>query len=165
MKKDDMEIIERGFEVFLFLFLAVLFLYMIKSYVMPLLLASAIVFLGWKPYKWIDSKINNDGFSALIMLLLVLVLIFVPIFWLTTSVITELDVIVKNSQDVVNSGIDLSFCSLDFCRDFEKDFSELSLTYESALNVTLKYVSKSLDGLFYSLTEFILNFFIDKKKT
>ena len=153
-----MEIFEKSFEIFFVLFLVGVFLYIIKGYIVPLFLAGALVFLGTKPYRYIDSKIRNDSLSAIIMLILVLVLIFVPLFWLTSSVIVQLGGVIDDSSAIFDGDLDLSNCSFNVCRSFENEFNEINV--DSLLTKIFDYVSTSFEKIFYSATEFLVNFFI-----
>ena len=74
MKSSEMKTIENYFEVFLVLSLTILFFYIIKPFITPLLFAAILVFLMYKPYLKLVKSIGNKSLSALLVLLILVLL-------------------------------------------------------------------------------------------
>jgi predicted PurR-regulated permease PerM len=160
MKQSEMKTIEDYFEVFLILSLTILFFYILKPFITPLLFAAILVFLLYKPYLKLVKLTDNKSLSALFMLFMVVIVLTYPIFWLTSSLIGE-------SSDLINSGKNLlenaEFSNCDgvmVCELISDNLEFIALSVTS-LSVKLNsYFLGSIELIFTSFTSFLIGFII-----
>jgi predicted PurR-regulated permease PerM len=160
MKQSEMKSIEDYFEVFLILSLTILFFYILKPFITPLLFAAILVFLLYKPYLKIVKLTDNKTLSALFILFMVVILFTYPIFLITSSLIGE-------SSELINSGKNLlenaEFSNCDgfmVCEIISDNIEFIALSVNS-LSVKLNsYFLGSIEVIFTSFTSFLIGFLI-----
>ena len=156
MLRRDVLKIESYFEGFLIIFLIMLFLFIIKSYVMTIFLAATLVFLIYKPYKKLAKKTRSDIAAALFMLFLVIVLIFVPLYWLSLALIGQTTDLISSGNKLVRN-IDWDDCTFDFCGTIRNNIHHLDLRFETVLGKVVQFLGNSLSSIFSSVSYFVVN--------
>lgn len=159
MKKENQGKIENYFEIFLILFLFFLFFLLMRSFLLPLLLAATLVFLTRKPYNYLVEKTGKKGFSSFFLLFISLVLIFIPLFLIITGIITETSSFVQDSSSLF-SEIDLSGCGYEFCSTIESNLAFIESSVDTLIVKASNYLSASIGAIFNSIAISILHLFI-----
>lgn len=90
--------IERRFIIGITIILSLLFLWMIKAYIMPVILAAITAGLTYKLYQFLCSKLKKQGIAAAITVIAVLLIFIIPLGLFTTLVVDQAASI---SKDVV----------------------------------------------------------------
>lgn len=81
--------LKHGFLVVLATLLSILFLLMIKGFIIPLILAAITAGLTYKVYQWLYQKLKKKGFAAALVVILVLLLFIIPLVLFTGLVIEQ----------------------------------------------------------------------------
>lgn len=155
-----MKLIEKYFEVFLILSLVILFFYIISPFITPLLFAAILVFLIYKPYQKIIKLTNNKSLSALFMLFLIVVVLTYPIFWLTSSLISESSSLIDSGKTLLESA-KFSDCGGSYICNLVSNNLEFIAVSVNSLSVKLNnYLLGSVEVIFTSFTGFLVGFVI-----
>jgi predicted PurR-regulated permease PerM len=160
MRQSEMTTIENYFEIFLILSLTILFFYILKPFITPLLFAAILVFLLYKPYQKLLKLTNNKSLSALFMLLLVIIGLTYPLFWLTSSLIEESTTLISDSKSILENA-EFSNCGSSGICNLVKDNLEFIVLSVNNLYVKLNsYFLGSIEVIFTSFTSFLIGFVI-----
>jgi len=159
MRAKNMIKIEGYFEFAILLFLSLLFLFIIKSYITVLLFASVIVFLSYKPYLMLSKMTRNFSISAFLILLIIVVLLLYPTYWLTTSLLAESSLIIEGGKTLIETA-DFSECENKLCSFLEENLVFVNNLMDD-FYVNLKdFFLGSLGKIFSSLSTFFVNLFV-----
>ena len=159
MRREDMVRIEGYFEAFIIIFLISLFLLMISEYLLAILFASSLVFLVYKPYLKLSKKLKNDFLSAFIMTTLVVLVLFLPLYYVGASIYSESFEIIKSSEKLIND-FSIEACTLSVCARIENNLVFVTSTIDSLSSRIANSFSSSLGSFFSSITSLIINILI-----
>lgn len=159
MDRVQMNRIEDYFEFFVLFFFIVLFFYIIQDFLLVLFIASTIVFLTYPIYTFLSRKTRNNTISALLILFMVLVLLILPIGFVSYTMYQQSDMLYSSSISALEN-IDLSSCSVDVCRQLQEQLPKLDLTFEKGLDLVVSFLSNSSVQIFSSITSVVLQFVI-----
>lgn len=152
--------IENYFEVFLIISLCVLFLYMIRSYITPILLASVLVFLCYKPYQKLVKLGRNKSMSAFLILFVIVLVLIYPTYWLITSLVTESLTLFESGKTLLY-GVELKNCdSSQICELLNQNLGFIFTSFSTAMISLKEYILGSFGSIFDSFTTFIVQFLI-----
>ncbi len=156
LKKDAVKI-KNYFEIFLLIFLFAFFIYMIRYFLMSIFLAATFVFLLYKPYNLLVKKIPNRSFCALFVMILFLVVIIVPLYFLGNVIMSQ-TISMLNVVGKSDFTIDMEFCRFSFCRVIEDELAVFD--FESLYRQLRNYIINSSSAIFTSVTSVSLNILI-----
>lgn len=151
--------IEKGFEFGFLLLLLILFFYLIKPFLLALLLATLAVFVTYKPYQWLVSKLHSKSFSAFIVVLGVTCLILFPLYYTFIGMITESSMLI-NTLGSTKTNVSLSFCSFQVCRTIEKNIQYIHINSGTVSETVVNWASNSIGSLVQSISNLFLNILI-----
>lgn len=151
--------IENYFEGFLLLFLLGLFFYLIKGFILPLLFASALVFLSYKLFLKLDKKINNRTYSSLIVFFIVMFLILIPGYMLLVSLVKETTGVINTGQVLFENGALLS-CESSFCNIANNFFEKADISLEVIIRMIGDYIKNSVSYIVGSISKLFLDIFV-----
>ena len=155
-----MTTIENYFEVFLILSLTILFFYILKPFITPLLFAAILVFLLYKPYLKILKLTKNKSLSALFMLLVLVIVLTYPLFWLTSALIDESSSLFDGGKMLLENA-KFSNCEGSIVCELVGENLEFIALSVSSLSVKLNdYFLGSVEVIFTSFTSFLMGFII-----
>lgn len=153
--------IENYFELILIVSLCGLFLYMIKSYITPILFASVLVFLSYKPFKRLRTLTKSESFSAFFILLLIILVLIYPTYWLVSSLLVESTSLIEGGRDLLLN-LEFQHCDLSpgICAILNENL-ELVFNGVNSITTQLKtYFLSSLTSIFDSFATFFVNLFV-----
>ncbi len=151
--------IENYFEVFLITFLIGLFLFVIKDFILPMLLACSLVFLSYRPYNSLVVKTNNRTIPAVFILIMILMLVIFPMYWTFNALITETSTILTTSESLFENA-DFSSCTSSLCSQIQKNIVVLDISFDSIVNKISSYLYSSVNNIFGSVSDFFVSFFV-----
>ena len=122
-----------------FIVIAILAFLVIKSFVTSLLTSVVLSYLFFPLYKWLNNYIKHKSISALLLVIFLIVLIFIPTFFVINSLIKE------------------ALPLYGYIRS-----NELNLSPESsnALNKIVQYIVNELSNLAFTVPKFLLHAFV-----
>lgn len=156
MNRSDMVSVEKYFEAFIIIFLISLSILLIKDYLLSILFASSLVFLVYKPYTILLKKTKKDFLSAFIMTSLVLLILFLPIYFVSFSLVTEGFQIYESSENLI-SEFNFDNCSYDFCSTLRSNIVFFQAKLNNLATEGFDYLSSQIGVVLNSITSFILN--------
>ena len=159
MKREEMLKVENYFEAFLIISLIIVFLFIIKSFLMSLLFASVMVFLFYKPYRHLFHRIKNETIAALLIIFFVLFIILIPTYLVITSLVIESGKFLSSGNEIL-SNFQLDSCKYEVCRNIENNFLFLEEILDTFLSKIKSNLPESVGTIFGSIYSFVLNFFI-----
>jgi predicted PurR-regulated permease PerM len=160
MRQSEMTTIENYFETFLILSLTILFFYILKPFITPLLFAAILVFLLYKPYLKVVKLTNNKSLSALFMLFIVVIVLTYPLFWLTSALIGESTSLFSDGKALLENA-QFSTCGGSIVCEFVGENIEFIALSISSLYIKLNnYFLGSIEVIFTSFTTFLVGFII-----
>lgn len=151
--------IESYFEAFLLLFLIGLFLFIIHSFILPLLLAAMIVFMVYKPYRKLDDKLKRPMLSTFIMLFAVFFIILIPIFLVGLSLVSETTNLINYGKLVFDDDF-IGDCDTIACETISPFLLGIDFNLEKVFNFVVNYISNSIGDIFNSVSKFFLDIFV-----
>ncbi len=152
--------IETYFEAFILIFLIGFFLVVIQGFLMPLLLASTLVFLSYGFHKKLLRFVKDENLSAFIVLLFVLGGILLPFYWISISLVDQTVDLVYGGSDVINA-INLDGCKYDFCRSVESNVQRITVEADQIIEKVGGYIISSGGSIFTSVSKFVFDFIVD----
>lgn len=158
MEKKDMSRVEGYFEAFLIVSLFLLFFYLIKGFILPLLMAATLVFLFYEQYKLLSVKFKSENLAAFAILMFVIVVILVPVFFFSVGLVNQTKVLIDDGGQIF-SGIDLKGCGFSFCNTIS-DKLDFTVNIDLIITKLGEKLSNSFSGIFSSITKLFVNFFI-----
>lgn len=151
--------IEGYFEAFVIISLISLFLLMISEYLLAILFASSLVFLVYKPYKRLLRFIRNDFSASLLMTFLLVLILFLPLYYVGVSIYSESFEIIRSSEKLLND-FSLDSCTHPICYQIQKNLYVVSTNVETLTGKLANYFTSSLGSFFSSLTSIVINIVI-----
>lgn len=151
--------IESYFETFLIIFLISLFLLLLKDFLVSILFAATLVFLSYKPYKYLVEKTRSKTVPALFVLFLIMTMILLPSYLVMISLINQTPVILKDGGEILEK-ISIDNCNYAVCRNIENNFNHVDFSIENIFRKVGSYISNSATNIFDSLTALIINIFV-----
>lgn len=156
MQQTQMQKIENYFELFLILFLILIFLYIIKDYLLVIFVSAIFVFLFQKFYKFLLRIKVNKNIAALFILFILITIILLPLYILILALIKEVtNLFVQGS--LLFDRIDSYSCTYAFCETIMRNMVYLDFNFEKIMYQVGSIISKSVYSLFNSITNFIIN--------
>ena len=157
---------EGYFEVFLVVFLVGLFIALIWDFIFPLLFASSLVFLFYKPYLYVLKVVRSKNLAALIMTGLLISLVVAPLYFLAQGLFEESKQLVTTGLDVYEN-FDIEDCEkgavcsyiYDGLRFLNIGADQLVTKVSSWFSTSYNVIFSSLWNLAIDLCIFILGFF------
>lgn len=160
MNREEMNKVESYFEAFLIISLILVFIYLIKSFLVSLLFASTLVFLTYEFYLKILKKVKNENFSALIVLIVVLIIIILPFYLITAELVKQTTVLVTNSNGFVHN-IDFEFCSENkICNMLEENIRSLDFSFDALIVKYGTHFQTTATALVGSVSKIAVNLFV-----
>ncbi len=159
MNNGNMYKIENYFEAFLIIFLIFIFIFMVKSFLISLLFASTLVFLTYKFYLQILSKVKNENLASTIVLIIVLLIIVLPLY-ITTIELIDQTTYLMNNQNTFLDKVNLDSCSLDVCTKLKENLDDIDLSSNAILLKIGNYFINSSSVFFGSVSKLVINLFI-----
>lgn len=151
--------VENYFEAFLIISLVVVFLFIIKSFLMSLLFASVMVFLFYKPYQHLLRKINNETIASLLIIFFVLFIILIPSYLVINSLVIQSSIFLSSGNSILQN-FQLDSCKYEICRNIENNFVFIEEVLDTFLFKIKGNLPESVATIFGSIYGFVLNFFI-----
>ena len=149
--------VEGYFEFSVLIILIATFLYLIKSFILPIFLAAIFVFLTRNFYLKILEKTKNKYISSVIVILLVISVIVFPLYILSVEMIKQLYMTLNGT---FNSGINLNSCHYHFCDQIKSNIGVLNLSFDRIFNSIILFVKNSYSSIFDSISKILLDLFI-----
>ena len=151
--------VEKYFEAFIIISLIFLFLLMIKDYLLSILFASSIVFLIYKPYKWIVKKTKNEFVSSFFTTLLILLFLFFIFYFVGVAILSESSNLIRTGNQLI-SGFSLDKCNFSFCNQLEKNIYLIGGSFEEIILKIATFLVNSIGSIFSSIANIALNFVV-----
>lgn len=152
--------IENYFEAFLIVSLILMFLFLIKSFLVSLLFASTLVFLTYDFYLKTLNKVKNENFAALLVLIVVLIIIILPFYLITVELVKQTTVLVTNSNGFVHN-LDLSFCSENkICSMLQESIDSLDFSFDALIIKFGTHFQTTASALVGSVSKIAVNLFV-----
>ena len=123
------------------LILLVLAFFLLKPILLAIIFGAILAFVFTPVYNWINKKINSPNFSALIICLLLILIIGIPILFLTPILIDQF------------FRFYFSFQQIDFINIFKETFPSLST--EGSLNILERIIDSSLNKIINFVTSLL----------
>ncbi|MFW5705198.1 MAG: AI-2E family transporter [Nanoarchaeota archaeon] len=149
--------IEGYFEAFLLIFLLVIFFIIIKPFILPMLLAATFVFALYKPYDKLQENVKNKNIAAGLIILMFILIISLPIYYLTIEIIEQGTYILSKSYltgDILND------CSLGICNTITNNMDFIRTQLNNNINNIVGFATGSIASIFSSISFFIIQFFV-----
>lgn len=161
LSRNDMNKIEDYFESFLLILFIVVFLVLIRRYILALFFASTLTFLMYPFYQSFVEKKYNKIFSALFLLFIVVTIILFPIYLVSVSVYNQSSEILISAETALNS-IEVTHCNHNsfLCSKIMEFLGVADLSYATLIRKAGNYFSESTVPIFNSLTNIAVNLFI-----
>ena len=158
---------KNAFLVILAILLSIFFLWMIKGFIIPLILAAITAGLTYKIYQWFYKKFNKKSLSAVVVVLLVLLVFIIPLTLFTGLVIEQAMQVSKEIVPFVKKEIAQGEAGGFQIPDWVPFQEQLNLTQETIIqkitelsgkigNIVVKGLTKLTQGTFV----FFLQLFI-----
>ena len=131
------------------LFLIVLSFFLIKPILISIIFGAILAFIFLPVYRWINKYVKSKDLSAFLICILLLVLIIVPIWFMTPLVLSQSVEIYIASQQI------------DFVKPLENIFPSLfvSETFSKQIGLTVSsFVTGLTTSMMNSISEMIMNF-------
>ncbi len=110
---DFKEVYKRYFIIVLFILLIYLAFLLIKPFLIAIFTSFLLAYMLYPVYKWLNKVIRNGNIASALMLILVLVIIFLPMFFITKSLVSESSIILVK-MDTVNWGFIDKYINADY---------------------------------------------------
>lgn len=159
MLKKDMITVENYFETFLIVSLILFFLYLIKSYLIAIFLAATFVFLFYRFYHGLARTIRNENVAALFVLFLVIVIILLPIYLISTALVNQSSGLIYTSNELYKQ-VNWEMCDYDFCDTLKNNIEYFDFKLEFLINNFGSYLISTMKSIFVSVTNFFINIFV-----
>jgi len=159
MKTKSILKIENYFETIIILILIFGFLYIIKSFILVIFLASIFVFFTKNIYDKLVSKLKNKQLSSFIVITLILTLILIPLYFLLVSLLNQTYIALNNGVNILDK-INFNSCHFLYCKQIENNIGFIDLSIDKILTSTILFVKNSYSFIFNSISSILLNLFI-----
>lgn len=144
-----------------FLFFLVVAAYIVKPYIIAILTSAVVAYIFYPVFKWLNKKLKNKFFSALIVTMVIILVVLVPML-LSANVITREAYLIYMSGKGRLSGDFLQNCDNYFC-EFVKDWSgdvRVRYYFQEALRTSTDYVLNSISQLVLGIPKLAINLFL-----
>ena len=159
MNRENMKNVENYFEAFLIITLIMMFLFLIKDFLVSILFASTLVFLTYNFYQKILAKTKSEDLSAFLVLFVVLLSIVLPLYVVTVELIDQTTYLMSN-QEAFLEKIDLDYCSLEVCSKIKENIDTMNFDSNTILLKLGNYFINSASVFFGSVSKLLINLFI-----
>lgn len=160
MKRNSIIKIENYFEFFILIFFISIFIYMIKNFLISIFLAIIFVFFTYKYYKKFNIKLNNKPLSAILIIIWVLVLVFLPIYLISLSLISQSYQTIGSSISLIDKIDILNSCSSKLCIIAQNNLGIIDFNLDKITLTLFKFLSNSYLSIFNSISTIFLDFLI-----
>lgn len=159
MEKNEMLKVESYFEAFIIITLLSIFIYTLWGFLIPLLLAATFCFLFYKPYLWVKYVFRSKDISALIILILVLLLILGPIYWVSVSLVNETTTIISKNYNIIER-LNIYNCEYSICQYVIEKIQTGDFNIEGIFQGVAGFLGSSIKVIFDSVYNFLIDLFV-----
>lgn len=140
---------KKNISIAIFLVLLVLSFFLLKPILISIISGIILAFIFFPIYEWVNKRIKSKNVSATILCIFLIILIILPMWFLTPIAIDQSFKIYQASQQV------------DFIKPLQKIFPSLfaSEEFSSEIGSTIRtFISRTANSLVNAFGELILNF-------
>ncbi len=161
MKQKSIIKIENYFEIFILLSLIMIFLFIIRHFILSIFFSSIMVFFTFNIFERIKNKIKNKHFAAIFIVFMTLSLILLPIYLLSISLLNQTYDTINNGNSIIeNLNLNLDSCKYSFCNRIKDNLGFIDFNIEKLINNTATIITKYYSKIFDSISYIVLNLFI-----